>query len=58
MICVFLIFGLEWRLKKIKNVCGGPPLGKLLKWRAVSDGPLRGGLIAPKNIKLNTKHLT
>ena len=27
---------------------GGGPSGKLLKRRAVSDGPLRGGLTAPK----------
>ena len=27
---------------------GGPPSGRLLKWRAVSDGPLRGVLTEPK----------
>ena len=39
-----------------KSACGGAPLGKLLKRRAVSDGPLRGGLIAPK--KHQTEHRT
>ena len=33
-----------------KNVaCGGQPSGRPLKWRAVSDGPLRGGLTASEN---------
>ena len=27
---------------------GGPPSGRLLKWRASSDGPLRGGLTVSK----------
>ena len=29
---------------------GGPPLGKLLKRRAVSDGRLRRGLVREKNM--------
>ena len=28
--------------------CGGHPSGRLLKQRAVSDGPLRGDLTVPK----------
>ena len=35
---------------------GGPPSGRLLKRRAVSDGPLRGGLTAPKKHEILTKH--
>ena len=34
---------------------GGPPSGRLLKRRAVSDGPLRGGLTAPKKHEILTK---
>ena len=34
-------------IKKI-FACGGHPSGRLLKRRAVSDGPLRGGLTASK----------
>ena len=35
---------------------GGPLSGRLLKRRAVSDGPLRGGLTVPKKHEILTKH--
>ena len=36
------IINFDVKIKK-KNACGGHPIGNLLKRRAVSDGPLRGG---------------
>ena len=38
-----------------KAPAAGPLLGKLLKRRAVSDGPLRGGFTAPKKYQIINK---
>ena len=45
-----------WSTIKKIFACGGPPSGRLLKRRAVSDGPLRGGLTAPKKHVIEGTH--
>ena len=56
---VMIIFNRNYRFwSTIKKIfaCGGPPSGRLLKRRAVSDGPLRGGLTAPKKHVIEGTH--